>query len=145
MHSVSHGNAIREALQGVPLFTACSKRDLRIIARHMQVIEVPEGTVLMREGDEGDAFYVALRGSAVIQRGGADVATLEAGGYTGELAMIDPAPRSATVTTTSVMVLGVLDRRSFLAMLRDLPALSGKLMRTLAARLRQRDAEARRA
>lgn len=139
---MKHGEALREALADVPLFSGCSKRDLQIISRHMQVVEVAEGTVLIREGDEGDAFYIALDGNATVERGGRIVGGVWKGGFAGELAIIDPAPRAATVIARTPMVLGVLDRRSFLAILRDVPALSNKLLRALAKRLRERDNQA---
>ena len=140
--AVSQSAVLRDALAGVSLFSSCSKRDLQIIARHMQVIAVPEGTVLMKVGEEGDAFYIALEGNATVERGGRIVAGVWQGGYVGELSLIDPAPRSATVVARTPMVLGVLDRRAFLAILRDVPAMSGKLLRGLARRLRERDMRA---
>ena len=129
-------------MAGVPLFAACSKRDLQIIARHMQVLAVPAGTVLMREGDHGDAFYVVLDGSAVVEASGRRVNRLGPGDHMGELALLDPAPRNATVTAGSDMTVGVVDARTFAAIVRDVPALTGKLLAALARRLRARDAEA---
>lgn len=141
---VSHSAALREALARVPLFEACSGRDLHIVARQMQTVAVEEGTVLMREGEDGDAFYVALEGSAVAERAGHVVASVEPGDYIGELALIDPAPRTATVTATSAMILGVIDHRAFTAIIRDVPAMNLKLMRALVRRLRRRDQDATR-
>lgn len=129
-------------IAGVPLFATCSKRDLQIIARHMQVLAVPTGTVLMREGDKGDAFYVVLEGRAVVEAAGRRVGILSAGDHVGELALLDPAPRSATVTAGTDMTVGVVDARTFAAILRDVPALTGKLLAALARRLRARDREA---
>jgi len=126
----------------VPLFAACSKRDLQIISRHMQVLAVPAGTVLMREGDHGDAFYVVLDGRAVVEAAGRRAGDLGAGDHVGELALLDPAPRSATVTAASDMTVGVIDARTFAAIVRDVPALTGKLLAALARRLRARDREA---
>jgi CRP/FNR family cyclic AMP-dependent transcriptional regulator len=126
----------------VPLFAACSKRDLQIVARHMQVVVVPAGTVLMREGDRGDAFYVVLKGEAIVETNGRAVAVLRPGNHVGELALLDPGPRNATVTPTADMTVGVIDARAFAAIVRDVPALTGKLLAALARRLRQRDLEA---
>ena len=137
-----HHAALVEALADVPLFTACSKRDLQIIARHMQVVAVPAGTALMREGERGDAFYVVLDGRGVVESAGRAVGTLRAGDHVGELALLDPAPRNATVTAAGDMTVGVVDARTFAAIVRDVPALSGKLLAALARRLRDRDREA---
>jgi CRP-like cAMP-binding protein len=137
-----HRAALHQALAGVPLFATCSRRDLQIIARHMQVVAVPAGTALMHEGDLGDAFYVVLDGRAVMATGGHEVGALGPGDHVGELALLDPAPRIATVTATVDTTVGVVDARTFAAMVRDVPALTGKLLAALARRLRQRDLEA---
>jgi len=108
----------------------------------MQVVAVPEGTVFIREGEPGDAFYVALEGDAVIERESRVVGRVGPGDHVGELALLDPAPRSATVRATTPMVLGALDAPTFNAIVRDVPALTSKLLRALARRLRSRDAEA---
>ena len=137
-----HHDALVQALVEVPLFAACTKRDLRIVARHMQVVAVPTGTALMREGDRGDAFYVVLDGEAAVESSGKTVGHLRAGDHVGELALLDPAPRNATVTSTADMTVGVIDARIFAAIVRDVPTLTGKLLAALARRLRQRDLEA---
>jgi CRP-like cAMP-binding protein len=139
---VIHRAALREALAGVPLFLTCSKRDLQIIARHMQVVAVTEGTVLMRQGQHGDAFYVVLEGRGEMVRAGRIVGDVGPGEHVGELALLDPAPRSATVTAKTAMTVGVIDARTFAAIVRDVPALSTKLLSALARRLRTRDREA---
>jgi CRP-like cAMP-binding protein len=126
----------------VSLFEECSKRDLQIISRHMEVIAVPAGTTLMREGERGDAFYVLLEGSASIQRGGRTTAEVQAGDHVGELALLDPAPRSATIVATTPLTVGVLDARAFAAIVRDVQPLTMKLLRALARRVRTRDNEA---
>ena len=137
-----HQAALQQALAGVPLFSTCSKRDLQIIARHMQVVAVPAGTALMHEGDHGDAFYVVLDGRAVVESTGRAVGALRPGDHVGELALLDPAPRNATVTAASDLTVGVVDARTFAAIIRDVPALTGKLLAALARRLRERDREA---
>ncbi|MGA7913212.1 MAG: cyclic nucleotide-binding domain-containing protein [Candidatus Dormiibacterota bacterium] len=137
-----HHRVLVQALAEVPLFATCSKRDLQIVARHMQVVAVPAGTALMREGDRGDAFYVVLKGEAIVESTGKAVAVLRPGDHVGELALLDPAPRNATVTSTADMTVGVIDARTFAAIVRDVPALTGKLLAALARRLRQRDREA---
>jgi len=139
---LTHRAALRDALAGVPLFVACSKRDLQILVRHMQVVAIPEGVVLMREGEHGDAFFVVLEGSARMVRGRRSVGEVGPGDHVGELALLDPAPRSATVTALTPMTVGVIDARTFAAIVRDVPALTGKLLAALARRLRERDRQA---
>src|SRR2546429_4771975 len=65
--------ARRELISGlaaVPLFSACSKRDLQIVARHTEVVEVPAGTAGVGEGGEGGGpFFVLAPGAGVRRRG----------------------------------------------------------------------------
>jgi CRP/FNR family transcriptional regulator len=108
-----------------------------IISRHMQVVGLPAGTVLVREGEKGDAFYVVLEGTASLVREGRPRGTAGPGDHMGELALLDPAPRSATVTAVTAMTVGILDARMFTAIVRDVPALTSKLLAALARRLRE--------
>jgi CRP/FNR family transcriptional regulator, cyclic AMP receptor protein len=95
-------------LAAVPLFSACSKRDLQIVARHAAVVDVPAGTAVVEEGARGDAFFFILSGDAVVRRRGRKVATLGPGRFFGELALLDPGLRDATVIATSPLTVGVL-------------------------------------
>jgi CRP/FNR family cyclic AMP-dependent transcriptional regulator len=130
---------LESGLAAVPLFIACSKRDLQIIARHTEVVEVPAGTPVIEEGGKGDAFFFILAGEAAVRRRGRTVATLGPGRFFGELALLDPAPRDATVVAVSPLTLGVLGARVFRAILRDVPAMTEKLLRGMAQRLRDAD------
>jgi CRP-like cAMP-binding protein len=136
---VTRRDELLAGLAAVPLFSACSKRDLAIIARHVQLLSIPERSVLTTEGELGDGFFVIIEGRAEISREGRPVATLRSGGYFGELALLDPAPRDATVVAATPMVVGVLGARVFRAMVRDVPALTDKLLRGMARRLREMD------
>jgi CRP/FNR family cyclic AMP-dependent transcriptional regulator len=130
---------IRDSLAEVPLFSTCSKRDLQIVARHMHVIELSGETVLIREGETGDAFYVLLEGDATVSQDERQIAVVHAGDHFGELALLDPAPRDATITARTDVVLGVLGARAFNAMVRDVPGMNAKLLRAMARRLRDAD------
>jgi CRP/FNR family cyclic AMP-dependent transcriptional regulator len=130
---------LRDSLADVPLFSTCSKRDLQIVARHIQVVGLPRESVVIREGDAGDAFYVLLEGDATVSQDGQPIAVIHAGDHFGELALLDPAPRDATVRATTDVVIGVLGARAFNAIVRDVPGMNAKLLRALARRLRDAD------
>lgn len=127
---------IADRLASVPLFSRCTKSDLKIVARHVETLTVSDGRLLCRAGDQGDALFVLLEGTAVVNRDGIEVARLGAGDYFGELALLDPGPRSADVTVTSDAVLAVLGVRMFRVLLRDVPTISAKLLADLAGRVR---------
>jgi CRP-like cAMP-binding protein len=134
-----------ELLADVPLFSACSKADLRIVARHATEVEAPADTVLVQEGETADTFFVLLNGEASVRKKGTAkrsrrVATLGAGSYFGELALLDPAPRNATVAATTPVTLAAISARVFRTLLREVPAMNEKLLTGLARRLREADA-----
>lgn len=130
---------LASGLAAVPLFSACSKQDLQIVARHTEVVEIPAGTPVIEEGGKGDAFFFILAGEAAVRRRGRTVAKLGPGQFFGELALLDPAPRDATVVALSPLTVGVLGARVFRAIVRDVPNMSEKLLRGMAQRLREAD------
>ena len=52
----------------VPLFEGCSARELAQVAAIAQQVEVPEGKVLIREGEPGNDFYAVVEGSVEVRR-----------------------------------------------------------------------------
>jgi CRP-like cAMP-binding protein len=123
-------------LEGIALLSRCTASDLKIVARHAETIRAESGRTIVREGDDGDALFVLLSGTATVERDGTIVGSLGPGDYFGELALLDPAPRAATVTATSDTELAVLGVRMFRVLLREMPPLGAKLLGDLAARVR---------
>ena len=95
----------------------------------------------MREGEEGETFFVVLEGRAAILRGGRQIDELTPGAHFGELALLDPAPRAVTVRAITPMLLAALGHRIFKVLLREVPALSAQLLASLAAELRDARAD----
>ena len=132
-------DAYLDHLAEVPLFSACSRKDLSLIARASDEVTVKPGRVLVEEGHLGHEFFLILDGKAVVRRGGRKVAELGTGQYFGELSLLDKGPRTATVVADSEMQLLVLGQREFLGVLDEVPTLSYKLLRIMAHRLREAD------
>lgn len=127
---------IATQVAAVPLFSRCTKSDLKIVARHLETMSVSSGRLLCQAGDQGDALFVLLDGTAVVERDGREVARLGPGDYFGELSLLDPGPRAASVTVTSDAELAILGVRMFRVLLRDVPTISAKLLADLASRVR---------
>jgi CRP-like cAMP-binding protein len=127
-------------LAAVPLFSACSKRELQAVAKAVERLTVPAGKVLVTEGSAGAEFFVVIEGRARVERHGREVATLGPGAFFGDLALLDPAPRNATVVATTEMDVARIGQRAFDQLL-ELPGFSKKLLAGLARRLRQEDAK----
>ena len=127
---------ITAALEHVPLFSRCSGRDLKAIARHVETITVDGGRDVVRQGDDGDALFILMSGSIEVVRDGEVVSTMHEGDYFGELALLDPAPRAATCTALEETELAAISVRMFRVLLREIPSLSAKLLADLANRVR---------
>jgi MFS family permease len=102
-------------LASVPIFAPLPGASLEHLASRLVPLRQDPGTVLVREGDPGDRFYIVAEGTVEISEDGVPIAELEAGGYFGEIALIRDVPRTATVTAKSPVVLYALDRDDFLA------------------------------
>ena len=126
----------------VPIFSACSKRELEKVARASDEIHVDAGHVLVEEGKPGHEFFLILDGTANVLRNGRKIATLGRGQYFGELALLDRGPRSATVKAATDLDVLVLGQREFGGVLDSVPALSRKLLAAMASRLREADTKA---
>ena len=129
-------------LAKVPLFTACSRKELQTIARASDDVEVPKGKVLVQEGKPGHEFFLILDGTASVKRGKKEIAKLGKGQYFGELALLDRGPRSASVVATSDLDVLVLGQREFAGVIDEVPSLAHKLLTSMAQRLREADAKA---
>jgi CRP-like cAMP-binding protein len=128
-------------LATVPLFAQCSKKDLAEIARFVDQIDVPDGRQLINEGEVGHEAFIVVEGSASVTRDGEEVATIGPGAVFGEMALIDRAPRNATVVATSPMQLIVIGKREFTGLLDESASFRTSVMSALADRVRQKDLE----
>ena len=126
-------------LRAVPMFSALDDDELALVDRLAEKLDVPAGHVLMTEGAVGREFYVLLDGTAEVVRGTTTVATLGPGDHVGELALLDPEPRNATVTMTSDGEVLAVTQREFWQLLTDVPPLSRKVLQVLARRLHAAD------
>ena len=124
----------------VPLFAACSKKELKTVAGAATERLVRSGDVVVRQGAAGNAFFVIVSGEADVTRNGRKVGHLVSGDFFGDLALIDKMPRSATVTATTDLALLVLGQREFSALLDGSASFGRKLLVGLAQRVRELDA-----
>ncbi len=130
-------------LRAVPIFRGLGHRELAALASAFERVSVPAGAELVVQGSTaGHEFFLILDGFAQVLRDGRQVATLGRGDHFGELALLDPAPRNATVRMTTPGELLIAGQRQFWALVETVPALSRSLLSGLAQRLRAAEAEA---
>jgi CRP/FNR family cyclic AMP-dependent transcriptional regulator len=132
-----------ELLAGVPLFEQLGKQELQRVGALADVVDLPAGRTLMREGETGAEAMVIVSGTASIEQAGVVIAERGAGEVIGEMALISHQPRSATVkleTDAQVLVIG---RREFDALMHEMPSVRTQVMECLAMRLMASEARAR--
>ena len=113
-------------LARIGLLSSLPGETLHKLADRMRREEVDPGTVVLREGEPGDRFYVLLSGIAGVSQsslGGRSI--LRAGEFFGEVALAMDVPRTATITAMTRCVVASCDRKTFDDLLRPLFADEG--------------------
>jgi MFS family permease len=101
-------------LRSLPLFRDMPGPALEGLAQALERRDYEPGAVIIREGDEGDHYYVLVDGTVQIHRAGQQVRTLGRGDGMGEIALLRATPRTATAVATTDVTAYTLDRQSFL-------------------------------
>ncbi len=128
-----------DCLRLVDHFRDCTQSQLEEVARLSERVQVGGGEVLAREGRIGREFFLILSGSVAVTQMGRRVNTLGPGDFFGELAVINPGPRNATVTALCDLDVLIIGPREFNAMA-EVPGFRDALLRNMARRLRTVDA-----
>jgi cAMP-dependent protein kinase regulator len=102
-----------------PLFTHLSPASMDTVVAAFFLATKADGDIVMKQGTDGDNFYVIQEGSVKIIVNGNQVATKAAGASFGELALMYNAPRTATVVCDGRAKLWALDRASFQSIMRS--------------------------
>ena len=123
-----------EWLRQVPLFSACSKRELADVAAIADEIDLPDGRELTREGERGREFFVLVQGEVDVTKGGDHVRTLSAGDFFGEIALVSDEPRTATVTAKGPVRVLVITDRAFKALIERSPGIDAEVQEAAAER-----------
>ena len=149
LEPVSSGPGVKqedkiERLKEVPVFEACSHRQLRSVARVARVFDVAADTVLARAGEPGDEFFLIIDGTARAEVSAEKRVLLHPGEFFGEMSILDGGPRSATVVADTPLRLLVISRQHFSMLLKDVPGLTQTLLAMLSKRVRHAEERAER-
>lgn len=117
-----------EVLRQIPLFAKLSYAELVKLLNIAQIRHAHVDELLIREGEEGDRFFIIVQGTVGVFKDGVSLATLERGGHFGEMALVSQAPRSATVRAASPTSLLVIGREEFFGLLESEPPLAIKVL-----------------
>ena len=131
-------------LASTHMFSEVPARVLASLAGVMAVRDLAVGDVVMTEGEPGEALFVVVDGSVRVDSGPTTIQTLGRGAVLGELALLDPAPRSATVTAETPCRLLELGKEDFDLVMADEPQLPSGVIRYLVQFIRRATAPAER-
>lgn len=128
-------------LREIPIFADLSPEDLKLIAETAREEWVPQNTKIFNQGDEGNMMYVIVEGRLhVLQVANGTEKVLAqrgVGDFVGEMAIIESAPRSATLRAQTDARLLAIEGETFKGILRERPNVSFAVLRNISRRLRE--------
>lgn len=130
-----------DILRGISVFAGLNDQELAVLGTHVNTRRYPKNTVIIQEGDEANALYVIESGQAKVYLSNEDgkeviINMLGQGELFGELALIDDAPRSASVKTTKPTTLAVISRSGFKQLLASHTDIALRLLVDMTRRVR---------
>jgi CRP-like cAMP-binding protein len=125
------------ALKTIPLLAGLPHSDLERLAKKVREETHAPGVELIKEGTSGSSVYLIVSGACEVRRGANRITVLERGEFFGELSILDPAPRTASVSVYEAAHLIILEGYDFRTALSSNMDMSQRLIRALAERLRQ--------
>lgn len=133
-----------DALAAVPLFSQLSRKDLTRLGRAVVERNYRKGETIVKEGEQAVAFFIVTGGKVEVIGSTAAKKTrrlneLGPGQFFGEMALLDGAPRNATVKALEDTACLVLSRWDFVAELRTNPHIAVAMLPVLSKRLREAD------
>jgi serine phosphatase RsbU (regulator of sigma subunit) len=130
-------------IRNIPLFSDLHSAEISFVAGYLHELRVSAGTLLFREGDLGDRFYVLLEGEIEVIKalGTPDeraIAVRKAGEFFGEMSLLETqGRRTASVVARSAVHLLEMARDDFEALLQHRPGLAYQMIRVLSLRLNE--------
>ena len=128
-----------ESLRSIPLFASCAAEELIDISSSLETVQLPAGSVILRERDAGSEMYIIAAGSVRIEADAAQrvIAELGPGEFFGETALITGLPRSASAVALTDVRLRCLKKDRFDRLIREHPLLSIEMVRVLSRRIQR--------
>lgn len=128
-------------LSDIPLFSGLPEADLRTLSSHAVTRTFPKNTIIINEGDTTDSMYIILDGRVKAflsdEHGKEIILDIEGPGeYFGEIALLDDAPRSASVMTLESCGFSIISKDAFKECLAKNPDIALNLIKALTRRIR---------
>jgi CRP-like cAMP-binding protein len=132
---------IVDDLADLPQFASIDRRQLEMLAKHAEELDVPAGVELTHEGRHEGSVFIVVSGSIGIERNGRTVDTIGRGGFFGEIGAIDGGPRTATGYALEDTVVAAISPRQLNDVLDESSELRSMMMSAMEERLGRIDAE----
>jgi CRP/FNR family cyclic AMP-dependent transcriptional regulator len=131
-----------EVVRRAPLFTALDEAAAVSLRASMDSVKIAKGSILFKEGDEGEHLYVIVDGKLKLGTSSGDgrenlLSILGPGEMFGELSLFDPGPRTSTATAVTDARLLSLSHEKVIPWLKQNPEVSLQLLTRLSQRLRR--------
>jgi CRP/FNR family cyclic AMP-dependent transcriptional regulator len=128
-------------LEDVAIFSGLNPAELELLEHHMVTRSFKKNTIIINEGDEASTFFIIITGAIKVflsnEEGKEIIINAQGpGDHFGELALLDGAPRSASVITTEKSTIGVISKEDFHHVLSRNTDLALNLIRELTRRVR---------
>lgn len=111
----------------------------QLFSHNPEIVKVAAGQALFSEGDLGGHMYVLVSGEAEVIVQNRVVEVLNSGAIVGEMGLVSPAPRSATVFARVNCEFVTIDEKRFHFLVQETPYFATQVMRVMAERLRAAD------
>lgn len=147
MATAGRGREALESLRSIPLFSQATDADLELLSGYLIERRFPRNITVVEEGLPGDYMYVLREGRVKVTKLADEgrekiLGFIDEGGFFGEMALLDRAPRVASVKTLKPVRLLALSRADFMTLLRKSPDLALAVIQELTRRLRDMDEQA---
>lgn len=127
---------LTEELRRVPLLSGLDKKELEMMAKLVKEQRYPAGTSIVKAGASGHGLYLIKEGSVAVKKDGRTVATLGAGQFFGEIAILDGGARTADVEAEVETVCLTLISWEIKPLLMDNASITYKMLLEITKRLR---------
>ncbi len=123
------------SLKSVPIFESLPESALLDVARIMDFVEFKKDEVFIKKGEVAEDMFIIKQGKVVVVDGELTLATLSENEIVGELAILAPIKRTATVKALSDVILYRIEREYFLDLLYEKPEMMSDLIEVLINRI----------
>ena len=132
-------NKEAELLKDLPLFKKVDLAKLKLLAFTSERLTYEENEIVFNEGDEGDAAYIILDGTAIVSIAqgskSLELDRIKRGGFVGDISLLCDVPRTATITAKDALTTLQIKKDTFFNLIAEFPEIAIEMMRVLASRL----------